>query len=445
MFERSGRVGEASVRNFGLLTSLYDDGEVWGNRAYRSRQLYQQWHAAGGCPLSTPGSLQLAQTPLQLALLRAFAAQASTLRYPVALLDPQQALALQPALSQQPGAILGALHFPKDALLEPRLMFHATAGVPGALARQGVRFHWSTPIASLRPSSSSSVALETPSGEVFHAGRVVLASGSDVHTLAPGAFQLEAPRLQLCKLQMMRLRLPRAAGTGSSNPTITSGLSLRRYPALAAVCPAEHAAMMAGEGGAGHPAMQAAEALGIHVIARPAAALPSTAFGAVDSSQQPLAVQPPLSSDEWVVGDSHEYWPLPQPGQPSAATADEACSEGVSNAILAVAGGMLQGVPELLQWRQGGGGGGEGGAAARAPSAAVLQQWSGTYLTHSAGYFSAAFVPSERPGQQPLSMLTGKEAAACAGGTVHIATGIGGKGMTMGPALGEEFVQQHFA
>ena len=462
LFERGPAVTEASVRNFGLLTSLYDGGGQWGDRALRSRELYRAWSARGGCPLSHCGSLQLAQTPLQWALLQAYAAAAPRLRYPVALLDARAARARLPALQRHP-SVLGALHFPEDALLEPRVMFDREGGLPAALARAGLALHWATPIVALRRSEGSGgdggseaahVELRSASGQAFTARRAVLCAGADVHALAPALFASEAPRLRLCKLQMMRLLLEApegggladgggSAGGGAALPppcTVTSGLSLRRYPGPAAVCPAEHAALLAGE-----QASAAAQALGIHVIARPAAALPRTAFDAVDAGAAAAAAAAAplqLSQREWIVGDSHEYWPL---ARGSAAPAhDESCSEAVTDEILKVTAGMLQGVEGLLQARGAAGSAGSAGSSsdARAPRwrARLLQQWSGTYLDHAEGFFSAA--ASIRGGE--VARLPEAQAAARRGGTVHIATGIGGKGMTMSPALGEEFVARYY-
>ena len=223
LFERNPSVTEASVRNFGLLTSLYDGGGQWGDRALRSRELYGTWAARGGCPLARCGSLQLAQTPLQWALLRAYAAAAPRLRYPVALLDAAAARARLPALAAHP-SLLGALHFPGDALLEPRAMFAREGGLPAALVREGLALHWATPIVALRSSEGSGgdggsseaahVELRSASGQAFTARRAVLCAGADVHALAPALFASEAPRLRLCKLQMMRLLLEAPEGGG---------------------------------------------------------------------------------------------------------------------------------------------------------------------------------------------------------------------------------------
>ena len=435
VFERNAAVTEASVRNFGLLTSLYDGGGVWGDRSQRSRALYRGWSARGGCPLSTPGSLQLAQTPLQWELLKSFAAAAPSLRYPVELVGAREACELVPSLN--PAGLYGALRFPQDSLLEPRVMFHREHGLPGTLARTGVDFFFSTPVTALRGSSPAAITLGTASGDSFEARRVVLCSGSDVSSLAPSVFAAEAHKLRQCKLQMLRLHLapPRQ---GCTNPHIvTSGLSLRRYPGPRAVCPAEHAAMMTGEGGPGS-ATAAAEALGIHIIARPAAAFPRTPFGGLarEAAAGAAALGVPaqqLSGEEWVVGDSHEYSPLGESGF------DEACSEGLTDQILGVAAGMFQGIGGLLESR-----GANAGSTGSAPTlhyrARLLQQWSGVYLDHREGFFSADCVLQGAA----VARVTPEEAAGLPGATLHIATGVGGQGMTMSPALGEEFVARFF-
>ena len=460
--EREARgASSASVRNFGLLTQLYDAPGPWGARARRSRELYAAWAAAEpSLPLTRVGSLQLAQTPLQSELLRAYAAAAPAAGYRAALVTREEAEALAPALAgaaaapRGGGAPICALHFPDDALLEPRLMFARGAGLPALLERAGVAFAWGSPCVALRgggngESGSGGVELTLADGSRVTAARAALCAGADVASLLPQALAWERRHLRLCKLQMLRLRLPAGSGggggggggaAGAPQPVLTSGLSLRRYPGPAALCPAAHGAMMEGDA----PACEAAEALGVHIIARPAPALPRTAFGGLAAAARggggggggPLDFG---SSSEWVVGDSHEYRGVDPTGGgaslggPAGDTPlDEVCHESVTDAILREAAGMLRGVGALAEWRGGGGGGG-------APRAALLAQWSGTYLEHAAGLLQlhAAVGAGGEPRRLP------EEAFGDA--NVHVVTGIGGKGMTMGPAVGAENVARWFA
>jgi hypothetical protein len=271
-------------------------------------------------------------------------------------------------------------------------------------------------------------------------------------SLLPGVLAAHARDLRLCKLQMTRLRLPRSGGGGGGGPLplpVTSGLTMRRYPAFRVHAPAEFAAMMAA-GGDPEGADAAAEALGIHIIARPAAALQRSAFG--DAAEGGLGGwrggEAPLAEDEVVLGDSHQYAPVggvegaAGAGAGAGAPFDEACDERVTDEMLRVAGSMLRGVGALLRQRTGadvGAGAGAGALAGAVAPARLLSQWSGVYLQHTQGLLnesvSAADVARGGGGGGGLAGLEGR---------VHYVTGLGGAGMTLSPALGEENVARWF-
>jgi hypothetical protein len=269
----------------------------------------------------------------------------------------------------------------------------------------------------------------------------VLCTGDDICGLLPALLRDEAPKLTLVKLQMMRVALPR--GAGPLTMPVTSGLTLRRYPMPAAVAPAEFAAMMAHDP---EGADAEAEALGIHIIARPAPRFPRGPFGELDhgalaAGAPPLPPAGPMPQDayEAILGDSHQYAPLYGPG---AGAFDETCDEAVTDEILRVTGTMLDGFAALREARSsgGGGGGGSGGAAK------LTSQWSGVYMQHKDGVLSATVALAPEGASGGYTRLAPEEVAARAraGGLVHVVTGIGGKGMTMSPALGEEGVAALF-
>jgi D-hydroxyproline dehydrogenase subunit beta len=464
----TGAATGATVRNFGLLTSMYADGGVWGARAARSRALYESWAARGWVHLTRTGALQLAESEPQARVLRAYAASAAARADGVALVDAAQARELCPALVAGPAAarpaaarLRGALHFPHDALLEPRLL---ARGLPsqlergfnnddatGAAAGGRVRFVWGDAAARLRPDgpAGTGVVLTTVRGEEVRARHAVICTGDDVVSLLPELFRQEARSLASCKLQMMRIALPSGAGAGLTMP-VTSGLSMRRYPLLAAACPAEHGSMMRDdeEGADGE-----AERLGIHIIARPAGAVPRGPFG--EALPRGSGASPgglglvPLCANEAIVGDSHQYAGVLPPGEGEAAPSslDEVIDEGVTDVMLRVAGGMLSGVAELRGTRMRGAGAGAGAG----PAARILQQWQGVYLQHKDGVLATSLVldaggggGGRGPNHTPFSRLSEAEAGAEARAgraVVRVVTGIGGKGMTMSPALGEETIE----
>lgn len=450
VLERHPQTLESSVRNFGLLTSLYDAPGLWGSRSRRSREIYESWseRSGGGVPLSRTGSLQLAQSKSQWDLLQAYNYLAPHLGYPVSLLDSVEASKMVPSLCQPGqayGRIYGALHFPNDALLEPRLMFSRLHGLPALLSREPhpVEFKWSSPVVGLKGASGGSgVVLTTAAGDRVVAGKALVCSGTDVRSLLPSVFHWEGANLRVCKLQMMRVAtplLPSHQLAPSLSPiTVTSGLSLRRYPGPAALLPKLHTAMLKEDEEGSDPV---AEGLGIHIIARPAAIAQSrTAFGGLSghfahtsTHTQPTPIT--LSPNEWVIGDSHEY--APATGD-TPSPMDETCDEGVTTEILRVAGTMLRGIGELAEHRRGGKPSSTSSTTTSTGSATILSQWSGLYLDHKEGLMSVDCVVDEQ-GRAERAPGSGTSAA-----NVHVVTGIGGKGMTMSPALGEEWVKEKF-
>jgi len=259
------------------------------------------------------------------------------------------------------------------------------------------------------------------------ASKALVCSGEDVVTLLPGVFKEEGSDLRLCKLQMLRVALPTFLKSTPHPPPmpITSGLSLRRYPGPQSLFPDLHSKMMLEdkEGRDGE-----AEALGIHVIARPALNLPRTPFGGVRTDAMGSGG---LSSNEWIIGDSHEY--SPATGQDVGM--DEACDEGVTNEILRVAGSMLGGLGNLALSRS--------NVKCERQSTEIncrlLAQWCGFYLDHKRGIFSATLRVDSRGSVERVDGDHNMNS-----GNVHVITGIGGKGMTMSPALGEEFFKNLF-
>ena len=102
----------------------------------------------------------------------------------------------------------------------------------------------------------------------------------------------------------------------------------------------------------------------------------------------------------------------------------------MTDEILRVAGQSLRGVAQLHAQRR-------GAVAQLAPSARLMSQWVGVYLVHAQGLLSASMRAADIAGPR----LLGDERAA----NVHVVTGLGGSGMTVSPALGEENVARWFA
>jgi hypothetical protein len=366
------------------------------------------------------GSLQLLQSEHQVQVARAYFAASGAAGPAASFLTAAEAARLEPSLSHAAaaGSVLGAVHFEADALLEPRTMFPSWIAWLARTFGDRFRYRPTTTVSRLDADGAGAVRLTTAGGEAHYAGAVALCTGADVTSLVPGLFASELSKLRLCKLQMMRLGLPQGLRI-----SVTSGLSMRRYPAFIAAAPHAHAAMMAAES----PDPEA-EALGVHIIARPAGALTRTAFGSIDRAAPSSPASMGLSPHEVIVGDSHQYARLD-----CANELDEACDERVTDVILRVAGSMLNGVEGVRTLRSGGS---SVGGASSQPAARVLSQWTGVYLQHDDGVLNRSVALEAAPGREGW--------AAQRGGSVHVVTGIGGKGMTMSPALAEENVARWF-
>lgn len=394
---------DASVRNFGYLTSLVCGEGVWGDRARRTRDMYAHMAREGHITFARVPGLQLAQTQAQMAVLEEYAAGVRS--GDVTLLrGHEEVLRVNPGLAhaRDGGVIVGGLVFRQEGLLEPRVL--------GQQLRDMIARKWphtftylphthvtsisSVPVTAASAAAwrgcASSVVANTAQGRI-HAGAAVLCTGHHVNTLLPGVFHAERQRLKLVKLHMMRLRVPVPLPMST-----TSGLSLLRYPvfnhcaSLAAARAEEH-----------HPH---AKALDIHIIARPAFHVERNEWGSLLPGAH--TARHSTTTHEVVLGDSHQY-----AGIDAAHELDDAVDAGVEEAMLTVARTMLP-LPA---------------------TPTILSRWPGYYLQHADGVLNARYVVTSN-GQPEVD----------AHGSISVVTGIGGKGMTTALALAEENVSSWY-
>jgi D-hydroxyproline dehydrogenase subunit beta len=426
VLDRNFSVQNASVRNFGFLTQLYNDNGSWGKRAARSREIYHELASIGAIPLNLTGSLQLLQSHAQFECAKLFVERVNSPK--IKLLSVEEAISKCPAVPKGE-KLYGAIAFEEDCLLEPRLMFKSLKGYLEEHLKVSFFYgHHVSGIEKTQGSSPRQLCVTSSSGLSLFASHVVYCTGDDISSLSlfPALVKAEASKLTLCKLQMARLSIE---GAGDITMPLTSGLSLRRYPALSAVCPAEYEAMMKSDT---EGADEEAERLGIHVIVRPAPLLTRGTFGEI-SSENPLS-SASLSRTEVIVGDSHQYSPIGVPP-----TFDETVDEEVLNEILRITKDMVVGVDELYNQRTGKG----STNAGTRPSAKILSQWCGTYLQHTDGILNSNL--ELHHADRSISQLSDLEAREkLSDGIVKVITAIGGKGMTMSPALAEETIQLLF-
>jgi FAD dependent oxidoreductase TIGR03364 len=222
LIERNSFPSDASTRNFGMVvqTIVETEGE-WPTFARASREIYlsiQEEHDIGA---QRNGSLYIASTEMERAVLEDFARTYSQL-YHCLYLDADEALSRYPFIKAS--YCFGALHFPDDLTLDPRRMLRQF--IPLLMHKELINYIPQTTIVSVE-SSNQNCVVKDAAGNVFSADQVFVCSGTDYRTLFPEYFK--ASGLRICKLQMMQTEsqpqytLPHA---------ILSGLSIRRYPAF---------------------------------------------------------------------------------------------------------------------------------------------------------------------------------------------------------------------
>jgi FAD dependent oxidoreductase TIGR03364 len=219
--ERELAARGASVRNFGL---IWVSGRAAGPElalAQRARTLWEEIGrdvpAAGFRP---HGSLTVAVSDAELALLKEAAARPDAGERGFELLDQAAARTVNPALR---GDLAGALLCRRDAIVEPRL---ASAAIRDYLSRAGAGYAW------LRGREAVEVAphaVRDHAGEWHRGDLVVLCTGAAHTGLAgPHLAGYAVPPVRRVRLQMLQT----APFQRSLTTAVADGDSLRYYPAF---------------------------------------------------------------------------------------------------------------------------------------------------------------------------------------------------------------------
>lgn len=219
LFDRTPAPQGASVRNFGMVWPIGQlPGEAY-DRALRSRARWLELKERAGVWVSECGSLHVAHDADEDALLREFAEVARPRGVACEYLSRADALSRFPAIN--PDGFRGALHSPTELAVNPP---DAVAKLPRFLAEaHGVQLRLGETVTNV-----TAPQVRTASGDVWHADRVFVCSGSDFETLFPEAFA--ASGIRRCKLQMMKTRpQPNGWRVGTH---IAGGLTLCHYKAF---------------------------------------------------------------------------------------------------------------------------------------------------------------------------------------------------------------------
>lgn len=217
VIDRSPRPLGASVRNFGMVWPIGLPPGPWRDMALESRALWLSVLCAAGAWAQALGSLFVATTPTELAVLDEFVAGARGEGLELTMLSASEACGASALLRRD--AVLGAMHSPTEVGIQPA---EALAALVQTLRRDhAVGCEFGVAVTAVEHQS-----VRLADGRRLDADRVVVASGVDFETLYP--LQLAALGLQRCKLQMLAVPAPRVP----VGPLLASGLTLRHYPSF---------------------------------------------------------------------------------------------------------------------------------------------------------------------------------------------------------------------
>ncbi|TWU18229.1 TIGR03364 family FAD-dependent oxidoreductase [Allorhodopirellula heiligendammensis] len=278
LLERHGTPTGATVRNFGQVVPSGLDQD-WQRHGRESLRIYREIQSHCDITVRQHGSLYIASNEQECTLIEELRRINAATGYASELWTREQCCERYPHLRAD--YCQGGLFFPGEVSVNPRQMIHRLHQYLGSFRR--FRIHYQTLVQNLE-SSNSGVIAETSSGERLTASQAILCCGSEFQTLFPAHFQQS--EMQLCKLQMLRLR-PCPGVTLPGN--ILTGRSIRRYESFSQ-CPSWNE-IKSNESTTNELVDDPMGRWGIHILFK-------------------------QDSDGGIIlGDSHEYAPASQPDQ----------------------------------------------------------------------------------------------------------------------------------
>lgn len=221
VFEKTSVAQGATVRNFGMIWPIGQPAGELYQVAKRSREFWLELADAGALDVETCGSIHLAHKEDEMRVLQEFVDQQT---HAAGLISPAEIC--QRSALVNPDGLLGGMVSDTELRVDPRT---AAEKIRRWLTREfSVQFHFETLITAINGNEMLSSDRQR-----WNAGRIIICSGSDLHTLYPGHFAKS--NLVLCKLQMMR-SVAQAKPLPENIPHLASGLTLRHYTSFN-VCP----------------------------------------------------------------------------------------------------------------------------------------------------------------------------------------------------------------
>ncbi len=224
--EREAEGRGASVRNFGL---VWVSGRRAGPElalALRARELWESVAAgAPGTGFRPAGSLTIATSEAELAVLREAAGLPDAKQREFELLSPREVRAVNPGLR---GDFLGGLYCRADAVVEPRL---ALPALRASLAGPG--YEWRPGLEAVEVAEHG---VRDHRGTWHRGDLVVLCTGADFtglagpHLTATRALARDAGGTGLRRVRLQMLQTAPLPGTLTTS--VADGDSLRYYPAF---------------------------------------------------------------------------------------------------------------------------------------------------------------------------------------------------------------------
>lgn len=218
LFERNQQPQSATVRNFGQVVPSGMNLK-WQQYGRKSLEIYKSLQTASDLSLSPNGSIYLASDEEELQLIEELNAINKQNDYPSQLLSQQACYERYPNLVS--GYCKGALFFPEEISVNPRLMIHRVH----SYLKQHPNFslYTNTLIKELDSAGINCKATDLQ-GNNYWGEKALVCSGAEFEWLFPELFN--ASDIEMVKLQMLRLKPQQNIHIPGN---ILTGLSIRRY------------------------------------------------------------------------------------------------------------------------------------------------------------------------------------------------------------------------
>lgn len=287
MLEKDFEPVEATVRNFGQVVPSGQALDTWFEYGRQSLEIYAELQEKTDISARKNGSYYLASDEDELGLLEEAHLLFQERGYSSSLLNATTCLEKNPSIKKQ--YCRGALFFPQEFSVEPRLMVHKVRQY--LINNLALEYLNNTTVVDCLIKNSICQVV-TAKGEIFHSEKVAICNGRDFNALYPEIFQ--SSELVVCKLNMMStVAIPEVKIIGN----LLSGLSIRRYDSFKS-CPSYLTISTPNE-------LKIYQDKGIHLLFKQA------------------------PDGRIIIGDSHEYAPVRE-----AATLDFSIDMSVNELIL---------------------------------------------------------------------------------------------------------------